>query len=429
MRKQGLKKNKVPKLTSNILKGELDPEDAINGNYLNNLEVLSEPLYTPENYIFVNKFNKQMDKLMDNLGKYEQDPEEEGEIEPTENYLCHLNNLYNKAVPFLDDLHKEITESPNGQYPERKKEKEENLDKVIDGAEEYYNADDDKDIKANNSKNMVNSCLNLIDDLGKDGIIDKEKEKPEKKEEMLNKKVGKLWDLVNHAVNDDENNQLLDPSNTHRVRDLIKKINDAIKNQELNKPKMRYMSKNLAKRIENGEDDLAKDLLDFTANDLEKDGKDNDEIKDMDIEALSSLSKFPGLMKQIMKKPNLLNLLKKEYDEPELIHKKRGALSTIFNNASKNNYNIENMINDDPEGVKNLLKKMIHDPVKTLEDGGDDIAEKEVDTLCNILKDNNNYKALTAKNLITDDDIKKLEDLYKDLDPKLAESLKPILSK
>jgi hypothetical protein len=181
LRKQGLKKNKVPKLTNNILKGELDPEDAINGNYLNNLEVLSEPLYTPENYIFVNKFNKQMDKLMDNLGKYEQDPEEEGEIEPTENYLCHLNNLYNKAVPFLDDLHKEITESPNGQYPERKKEKEENLDKVIDGAEEYYNADDDKDIKANNSKNMVNSCLNLIDDLGKDGIIDKEKEKPEKK--------------------------------------------------------------------------------------------------------------------------------------------------------------------------------------------------------------------------------------------------------
>ena len=149
----------------------------------------------------------------------------------------------------------------------------------------------------------------------------------------------------------------------------------------------------------------------------------------MDIETLAALSKFPGLMKQIIKKPNLLKLLKKEYDEPELIHKKRAPLATIFNNASKNNYNIENMINDDPEGVKNLLKKMIHDPVKTLEDGGDDIAEKEVDTLCNILKDKNNYKALTSKNLITDDDVNKLEDLYKDLDPKLAEALKPILSK
>ena len=80
--------------------------------------------------------------------------------------------------------------------------------------------------------------------------------------------------------------------------------------------------------------------------------------KDVNYETLSNLSKFPGLMKAIMKKADLWNDLKKEYDEPELTHKKRGVLSTLFNNASKNNYNIENMINDDPEGIKNLLKKM-----------------------------------------------------------------------
>ena len=59
--------------------------------------------------------------------------------------------------------------------------------------------------------------------------------------------------------------------------------------------------KNLAKKIENGEDEVAKDLLDFTSKDLENNGKDNDEIKDMDIETLAALSKFPGLMKQIIK--------------------------------------------------------------------------------------------------------------------------------
>ena len=429
LRKKGKEKNKILKENSNILKGELDPEDPINNNYLNNLNVLAEPLYTPENYIFVNKFNKEMDKLLDNLGKFEKDSlDKDGEIEPTDNYLAHLNNLYNKAVPFMDDLHKEITESPNGQYPEMKKEKEENLDKILDGAEEYYNTDEDNNIKANNSKNMVNSALNLINDLTKEGIIDKEKEKPDKKEETINKKIGKLWDLMNHAVKDDENNQLLEPNNTHRVRDLIKKLNDAIKDQKLNKPKMRYIPKNLSKKIDNGEDELAKDLLDFTMNDLEKNGKDNEEIKDIDIDTLSTLSKFPGLMKQIMKNANLWQDIKKDYNEPELIHKKRGVLSTLFNNASKNNYNIENMINDDPEGVKNLLKKMIHDPVKSLDDGGEEIAEKEVDTLCNILKDRNNYKSLISKNLITDDDLNKLEDLYKDLDPKLAEALQPILA-
>ena len=105
---------KFPKEKSNnILKGELSPEDPINNDYLNNLKTLADPLYTPENYIFVNKFNKEMDKLLDNLGKFEdKEPSEENkeEIEPTENYLTHLNNLFNKAVPFMDDLHKEFKE-------------------------------------------------------------------------------------------------------------------------------------------------------------------------------------------------------------------------------------------------------------------------------------------------------------------------------
>ena len=429
LRKQAGKKDKIPKEKSDILKGELDPEDHINNEFLNNLKILAEPLYTPENYIFVNKFNKEMDKLMDNLGRFEKDSSDEDneEAEPTDNYLTHLNSLFTKAVLFMDDLHKEIAESPNGQYPDANKEKEENLKNILDAVEEYYNIDEDAVVKANNSKNMVNSALNLIEDLNKEGIIDKETEKAEKKEVLLNKKLGKLWDLVNHAVNDDERNQLLEPDNSSRMKDLVKNLNEAIENPELNKPEMRFIAKNLSKKIENGEDELAKDLLDFTMKDLEKNNKDNEEIKDINMDTIATLSKFSGQMKQIMKNENVFQQLQKDNEEPELVTKKRGVLATVFNNASKNNYNIENMINDDPDGVKSLLKKIIHDPVKSLDDGGEEIAEKEVETLCNILKDRNNYRSLASKKIITDDDINKLQDLYKDLDPKLTEPLKPIL--
>ena len=112
------------------------------------------------------------------------------------------------------------------------------------------------------------------------------------------------------------------------------KLNEAIKNQDLNNPKMRYIAKNLSKKIENGEDPIAKDLLDFTMKDIEENGKDNEEIKDIDMDTLATLSKFPGLMKQIMKNGKLFKELQKDYNEPELTHKKRGVLSTIFNNAS-----------------------------------------------------------------------------------------------
>ena len=428
---------------SNILKGELDPKDPINNDYINNLEVLAEPLYTPENYIFVNKFNKAMSKILNNLGLFnpkeeneneelsidnddEKDKDKEEALEPTENYLTHLNHLFNNAVPFIDDLHKEISETPNEQYPEIKKEKDENLDNILDGVEQYYNTDEDGFIKANNSKNLVNACLNLIDDLSKNKGIDKD----DKICDIINKKIGKLWNLVNHAVKNDESNQILEPGNAVKARLLLKKLNKAIEeeNQFLNKPSLRSIVKNLSKKLESGEGDVAKDLLDFTMNDLEKNGKSDEEIKNTDMETLVVLSKFPGLMKQIMKNKDLWSDIKKEYCQPELDNKKREALATLFNNASKNNYNIENMINEDPETLKKILQNMIHNPVKSLDDGGKEIAQKEVDTLLNILHDRNIYKALKNKNLINDDDINKLEDLYKDLDPNLNNSLKSISS-
>ena len=392
---------------------------------------MADPVYNPENYVFVNKFNNEMDKIMNKLGKYEEEPSpgEEEKLEVTENYLSHLNTLFNKSIPFLDDLHKEIANSPTGQYPDLKKEKEENLKEILDGAEKYYQTDEDNDVKADATKNMCDACLNLIDDLSKDGIIDKGKDKDkEEKIDELNKKLGKLWNLVNHAVNNDENKQMLDPNNTNRTRDLLKKLDDAINKKGLNDKKMREIPNNLSKRLENGEDKLAQDLLDFTLDDLQKHGDEDEEIKDLDLQTLTHLSKFPGLMKQIMKNDALWNNLKKEYVDPNVTNKKRGMLSTLFNNASKSNYNIENMINNDPQGIKALLDKMINDPVKSLDNGGREIAETEVDTLCNLLKDRNNYRALSKGDLLNEDDVNKLENLYKDLDPKIGEPLRPIIA-
>ena len=46
----------------NVLNGNLTPEDPVNNEFINNLEVLAVPVYNPENYVFVNKFNNEMDK-------------------------------------------------------------------------------------------------------------------------------------------------------------------------------------------------------------------------------------------------------------------------------------------------------------------------------------------------------------------------------
>jgi hypothetical protein len=196
---------------------------------------MADPVYIPDNYVFVKQFNDEMNKLMDKLGKYEGDQDQEQEQEPsqeeepievTENYLSHLNSLFNKAVPFLQDLHKDLVNSANSHNPELKKEKEENLDTILNHTEEYYKTDEDRDIKADASKNMCDACLKVIDDLSKDDdILDKNKGG---KSQEIKKKVNKLWNLVNQAAKNDNNKQLLDPNNSNLTRDLLKKLDDAI---------------------------------------------------------------------------------------------------------------------------------------------------------------------------------------------------------
>ena len=117
------------------------PEDPKNEEYVNNLEVLADPIYNPENYIFVNEFEKEMDKIMNKLGKIEKEnaPEkEEDKIEVSDCYLSHLNNLFSKIIPFLDDLHKDMLNTPEGQLPDIKKEKEENFDKVLNATDIFF---------------------------------------------------------------------------------------------------------------------------------------------------------------------------------------------------------------------------------------------------------------------------------------------------
>ena len=121
-----------------------------------------------------------------------------------ENYLPYLNTLFNKCVPFLHELHNEIKNSPTGQYPDIKKEKEDNLDTILNGAIEYYKADEDNEVKADQAKNIFDACMNLLDDLTRDGVVD---ESNKKRKQDLEKRIKRLYSLIGHDIKNNENNQ------------------------------------------------------------------------------------------------------------------------------------------------------------------------------------------------------------------------------
>ena len=86
---------------------------------------MGKPLYVPENYIFVDEYNKEMDKLLSKYGKIDEAKSEpdKGRVKYTDVALNNLQHSFNKTLPFLEDYHKELKTAPLGTYPDIQKTK------------------------------------------------------------------------------------------------------------------------------------------------------------------------------------------------------------------------------------------------------------------------------------------------------------------
>ena len=384
---------------------------------------MGKPLYVPENYIFVDEYNKEMDKLLSKYGKIDEAKSEpdKGRVKYTDVALNNLQHSFNKTLPFLEDYHKELKTAPLGTYPDIQKTKEDNLDKIIDNTNDYYKTEEDVNFKEPQAKKLCDTAMDIIDDLKKEGVIKKEPTEAEKeKNEQIVKRLTKMWDMIHNVLNQDISNTI--PANEELVGNMMDKLGETIA-VGANDVSLRDVPKILSSKMENN-DDVNDKILNFAADDLIK-NEENKDIKAKDLETIANLSKYSGPMKNIMKNDKLWTTLKNMYAKEDDLNN-RALLSEIFRNATKNNFTIENLINNDADAIKLIFNKVLTDTIKNNDTTSNTIANNEVDSVCDILKDNNNFKTLTDKQLLTDDDMKKLEEAYKD-NEKQYNKIKPLL--
>ena len=421
------------KLYNHLLEmGLIKTNDPKNKEYIESLNALADPLYRPDNYIFVNEFEKEMDKVHDKIGKYENGKkpnENDEEVFPTKTYLSHLDELFPKTAAFLDDFHREMQKAPPGQYPDMSPKKEDNLNKILTAAEDYFksNAGDPK-LKADECKKLREPFLVLFDDFQKHCDANNNNKTPnDNSKQKLEEKMNKIWGLMGEAIKNDKNNNIVDPNEPTKVRDLINRINNMIKNfGNDDKGKYRFIPLNVSRKC-NDDEDVNNALIDFVHQDVKRKKTDIPEIKFIDLEILSNVSKHPGSMKAILKNDDLWKLITSEGANPNLSIKHRGIVASLIKNATASNYDTQNIIKRDPKFLKEFIKKVLKNPVKDLGKDGKEVAQKELETLCNILKDENNVRALNQEGLLNEKDLKDLIALYDRVDPKLTSSLKPLV--
>ena len=370
---------------------------------INYIEQLCIDLYIPSNYNFVNEYEKEISKLL-------------GKNIYAKNNLFHLKYIFTKIIEFIKDFSEEIKYSDYNDEQNIIEKKEINLDNVLLSAKNYYKINEDKNIKED-------SCLEIFEELIKllEILFDDERIKENNiKFKDISIMIKLIWKIIFNCLQIDLNNKKLILGNIFNY-DIFQKLTKTINIKTNNRPSLRKNSLILSEKNESNMD-LNELLFEFVNSDIKTYGKTNEKIKQYDIKTLSNISHNLSIIKLIFQDKILLQLLKDEYSKSNLSNELRLYLSIIFKNATKNNIKLDSNL------IQLIFSKILKNPIKSLDNGGKLIIETEIESVINIMKNKSLFGNLIKKNIINNDDIKKIESLYDNLDKNICKEFKKILA-
>ena len=372
-------------------------------NIINDYNSLAEPFYNNTDHkTFTLAFNKEMNNLFKKIG-YD-----------SSEYKNYIEKFNNKNLDVLKNQHKALKEC-NYNYDLILKSQDELVDYVLDNVNNYYNKIGIKNEKE--CEENLNLFLDLINDFNKSENIDKDN---------YNKKINKLYNNVNTLLSLDKNLYNNDANNNDLIGKLFTTINNTKNKFDDKDDNIQNILNTISKNINNNSNVFEEGIKiihdDFTNPEKKK------KVLDKNLETLSNFSNFPTAVKYIMNDNEIFNTCKEEYsNDDDLPLERRRNLANIFNNISKNSYNIDTLISNDKDAIKICAKKCVLEKNLIKDKENIDIPINEIDTISNIVSDNNNFKLVTKNGIITDDELNKICNNYKDLDnPDLQNRLKAI---
>ena len=384
----------------------------INNNIINNnekeiseninyIEKISIELYIPNNYNFIYAYEKELSKII-NDSKYKN------------NYLLHLKYVLYKLISFIKDFSEELKYISLNDEQNIIEKKLLNLENILNLSKQYYKKTEDKNIKEESCLKIFESLIGLLELLFDDNINDN----------YINNKnitniINLIWKIIFNCLKLDLNNKKAIFKKIFNYN-IFQKLTKTINNNLSNKPSLRKIPLILSEKNEIN-NELNELLFQFINNDIKTHAKTNEKIKKYDIKTLSNIIKNFSFAKLLLQDKILLQILKDEYTKQNASNGERLILAILFKNLTKNNINLDNNI------VQIIISKVLKNPIETLENEGRIIAETEIESVINIMKNKNLFGRIIKKNLINSDDLKKIETIYDNLDINICKQLKNIL--
>ena len=326
-----------------------------------------------------------------------------------------MKYVFYKLILFTKDFSEELKYLSFNDNSKIVEKKQINIEYILNLVKNYYKIPEDKNIKEDSSFKIFEALFALLDLLLSDDNI---KENYIKNKDITDI-IKLIWKILLHCLQLDLNNKkiILEKIFNYDVFDKLEKtINDKINN----KPFLRKIPLVLSEKNETN-NELNELIFDFASSDLKYYAKTNEKIKKYDIIILSNITKIFSIVKLILQDKVLSQFLREEYSKQNIPYNERFPLSILFKNLTKNNNNLDNNF------IQIIFSKILKHPVTTLEDEGKSIAENEIESVINIIKNKSLFEKIISKNVINNDGLKKISTIYDNLDINICKQLKHIL--
>ena len=326
-------------------------------------------------------------------------------------YKKYLDSVVPRAVPVFGLADRYLKEA-NNDYSK--------LAKNLVGLYEVNSKNIDDYFSCPNSANqefkseeLVNNILDLLEDLQNATGIEPEK---------LNDQYETLFSILNGLLSQVDNKKLY----VSNDQTLLKILSAMKSTKEKGFPDkngiFEKIMNNLAKNLENSSEIFEK-ITDFIGEDLK--ATPQKEV-DINLDTLANQTKYSTAVKCLLNNKELTKNIHELYKAEDLPVQRRKNISQIYSNLMKNTYNVDTILEEDPDTFKTIAEKLSKKENVIKEKENIIIPKNELGIIVSVLKDNNSYKQVLSKKLISDADVKNMLENYKGVDPSLEELLKEL---
>ena len=305
------------------------------GDYIETLLCLAEPyINNPEKKLFTLLFEEKFNKVFELTGKTGEDKNFIPE------YKKYIEKIAPKSIPILNETHEQL--SQNKDYNNMKKDLEKLYELNINNLKDLYIIpdSDQSQIKPQDTINKINDTIDDFHNL------------ENYEQDKLFHQLDTLYSIDKNILNSNKDKEIFKNNDETFLKILSLMKTSKEKGYPDSQSLFEQTFNILVHNLENSSDIYDK-ITDFIAEDFKQDPKK--EI-DLNLDTLAEQTKYSSAVKDLLGNKELLKATNEIYSDKELPIQRRRHLSNIYNNLTKNTYNIDSIIQDNPEFIKTLSR-------------------------------------------------------------------------